>query len=352
MEVDRRAAGAFARRLVEHLSSTMTVTALELGRRLGLLDALTATPMTAEELAAATGTQARYCREWAELLVTAGILVFDDAAGTVELPAAHAAALSLPTPYNLSGMVVIATATTRSLGMLEDVFRDGGGIGYDEQMIDTDKVMHQLSGDRYDALLVDSYLAQVPGLTDALNAGARVLEVGCGRGHAAMLIGRAFPASQVVGLDISDAAVQAATAAAQAAGLTNTTFVSGDAVDPPAGSWDVVAAFDVIHDLARPHEALAGARRVLADDGVLVMIDSGAPPTLAERAELAWAPMMYGVSLGHCMTVSLAQGGAGLGNMWGREGVLAALADAGFGQVDTYELKGDPMDLLYVARPV
>lgn len=81
------------------------------------------------------------------------------------------------------------------------------------------------------------------------------------------------------------------------------------------------------------------------------MIDSGAPPTLAERAELPWAPMMYGVSLGHCMTVSLAQDGEGLGTMWGREGVLAALADAGFGPVDTFELKGDPMDLLYVTGP-
>ncbi|WP_370323955.1 class I SAM-dependent methyltransferase [Euzebya sp.] len=350
-DIDRRAAGQFARQLVGHLSSAMTVTALELGARLGLLEALTATPRTVEDLADATGTQPRYCREWAELLVTAGVLVADEQAGTVELPADHAAALSLPTPYNLSGMVTIATATTRSLDLLERVFTEGGGIGYDEQLIDTDKLMHQLSGDRYDALLVDSYLAQVPGLTDRLSEGARVLEIGCGRGHAAMLIGRAFPASQVVGLDISETAVAAAVDAAAAAGLANTTFVRGDAVDPPAGPWDVVAALDVVHDLAHPHEALAAARRVIADDGRLVMIDSGAPPTLAERAELPWAPMMYGVSLGHCMTVSLAQQGEGLGTMWGREGVLAALADAGFGEVETFELKGDPMDLLYVARP-
>ena len=95
---------------------------------------------------------------------------------------------------------------------------------------------------------------------------------------------------------------------------------------------------------------LAAAHAVLADDGVLLMIDSGAPPTLAEQAELPWTPMMYGVSIGHCLTVSLAQEGEGLGALWGREAALAALDDAGFRSVDTYDLPGDPMDLLYVAR--
>lgn len=349
--LDRRAAGAFARTLVGHLSSAMTVTMLELGNRLGLLEALTGRPTAIGDLAGATGLQERYVREWAELLVTAGVLVHDAGAGTVVLPVEHAAGLTLPTPYNLGGMFAIATATAASLEDLEDAFRHGGGIGYDRQRIDADKVMHQLSGHRYDALLVTSYLAQVPGLVDRLTAGARVLEIGCGKGHAALLMGRAFPDSQVVGLDISARAVEAASAAAMGEGLANTTFVQGTATDPPEGPWDVVCAFDVIHDLAEPFAALAAARRVMADDGLLVMIDSGAPPTLAERAELPWAPMMYGVSLGHCMTVSLAQDGEGLGTMWGREGVLSALADAGFGAVGTFELKGDPMDLLYVAGP-
>jgi SAM-dependent methyltransferase len=327
----------------------MAVTALELGHRLGLLDALTGRPRTPEALAADAGLVPRYVTEWAELLVTAGVLRHDPADGTVVLPPEHAAALTLPTPYNLGGMVTIAVATAQSLDDLATVFRDGGGLGYDRQRIDVDEVMHRLSGHRYDALLVDSYLAQVPGLADRLTAGARVLELGCGQGHGARLIAEAFPATTVVGLDLSEAAIAAATAAT--AHLGNASFVVGTAADPPAGPWDVVLALDVIHDLAEPHAALAGARRVLADDGLLVMVDSGAPPTLAERAALPWAPMMYGVSLSHCMTVSLAQGGAGLGTMWGREGVIAALADAGFGPVAAYELKGDPMDLLYVAGP-
>lgn len=350
-EVDRRAAGEFARTMVGHLSSAMVVTLLELGRRTGLLAALTAAPRTAQDLAADTGLVPRYVQEWLGAMVTGGVVVHDPDADTFVLPAEHAAALSAESPYNLSGMVTIAAGTARSLDLLEEVFREGGGIGYEQQLLDVDEVIDRLSRHRYDALLVDSYLAQVPGLVDRLCRGARVLELGCGQGHASRLLAQAFPASEVVGLDVSDAAVARAREAAARSGLGNLSHVTGSATHPPAGPWDVVCAFDVIHDLAHPHEALAATRAVLAPDGVFLMIDSGAPATLEAQAGLAWAPMMYGVSIGHCLTVSLAQDGAGLGAMWGREAATTALAEAGFADVDTYELKGDPMDLLYVARP-
>lgn len=346
-EVDRKAAGNFARTMVGHLSSTMTVLMLELGRRLGLLDTLAGRSLTVEELAGEAGVEQRYLTEWLGLLVSAGVVVHDD--GRYSLPPEHAAALVGASPYNLSGMLTMSAVTAQSLDDLQQVFVEGGGIGYDRQRLDVDAVMDRLSRNRYDALLVDSYLAQVPGLTERLAAGARLLELGCGKGHAAMLIGKAFPAATVVGLDISEAAVAEATAAAAAEGLDNVSFQVGSATDPPAGPWDLVACFDVIHDLAKPFEALAAVHGVLADDGRLLMIDSSAPPTLAERAELPWAPMMYGVSIAHCLTVSLAQAGEGLGTMWGREKAVAALEEAGFGSVETYELKGDPMDLLYVA---
>ena len=347
----RREAGAFARTMVDHLSSAMLVTMLELGRRTGMLAALAAGPSTAEELAAATGVHPRYVDEWLGAVVTGGVVAHDPDDGTFHLPAAHAAALTDPSPYNLSGMVTIAAGTAGALDQIEDVFRGGGGIGYGEHPLDVDEVIDRLSRHRYDALLVDRYLGQVPGLSERLTAGARVLELGCGRGHAARLVAAAFPSSQVVGLDLSAEAVEQARRRAQEDGVDNVTFVAGSATQPPAGPWDVVCAFDVIHDLAEPHAVLDAARHVLADDGVLLMIDSGAPPTLAEQSELPWTPMMYGVSIGHCLTVSLAQEGAGLGALWGREAASAALADAGFGSVDTYDLPGDPMDLLYVARP-
>lgn len=350
-QTDRRAAGEFARTLVQHLSSAMVVTLLELGRRTGLLDALAGTPRTADDLARATGLVQRYVEEWLGAMVTGGIVVHDPAIGTFVLPAEHAAALAADSPYNLSGMVTIAAGTAQSLDQLELAFREGGGISYDEHLLDVDEVVDRLSRHRYDALLVDSYLAQVPGLVDRLAQGARVLELGCGQGHASRLLARAFPASHVVGLDMSEAAVERARRAATDAGLDNLSHVTGSATHPPAGPWDLVCAFDVIHDLARPHEALAATHDVLASDGLFVMIDSGAPSDLDAQAALPWAPMMYGVSLGHCLTVSLAQDGAGLGAMWGREAAMEALDEAGFVDVSTYELKGDPMDLLYVARP-
>lgn len=350
-QVDRRAAGEFARTMVGHLSSAMVVTLLELGRRTGLLSALTATPRTAQDLAADTGLVARYVQEWLGAMVTGGVVIHDPTEDTFVLPAEHAAALAAESPYNLSGMVTIATGTAQSLDQLEIAFREGGGIGYEQQLLDVDEVIDRLSRHRYDALLVDSYLAQVPGLVDRLSRGARVLELGCGQGHASRLLAEAFPASEIVGLDMSDTAIERARQAATDAGLDNLTHVTGSANEPPDGPWDVVCAFDVIHDLARPRDVLVATRSALAPDGLFLMIDSGAPPSLDEQAVLPWAPMMYGVSIGHCLTVSLAQGGEGLGAMWGREAALAALAGAGFAGLATYELKGDPMDLLYVARP-
>jgi len=350
-QTDRRAAGEFARALVGHLSSSMLVTHLELGRRTGLLDALASGPMTLPDLAAHTGLVERYVKEWLGLVVTAGVVAHDPDDDTYVLPPEHAAALVAASPYHLSGMATIAVGAAQALDRMEQAFREGGGIGYSEQPHDVDEVIDRLSRHRYDALLIDSYLAQVPGLADRLASGARVLELGCGRGHASRLMAAAFPDSEVVGLDLSEEAVSEARAIAARDDLHNVRFVTGSASSPPAGPWDVVCAFDVIHDLAHPHEALHAAHDVLASDGVFLMIDSGAPPTLAEQAELPWAPMMYGVSLAHCMTVSLAQRGEGLGSMWGREAALGALAAAGFAEVETYELKGDPMDLLYVAHP-
>lgn len=347
----RAAAGEFARTMVGHLSSAMLVTMLELGRRTGLLEALADEPLTVEALATRTRCDARYVQEWLGAVVTGGVVVHDAMAGTFHLPPAHAASLVAASPYHLSGMVTIATGTAAAVDQLEEVLRHGGGIGYEHHPLDVDEVVDRLSRHRYEALLVDRYLAQVPGLADRLRGGARVLELGCGRGTASQLVAEAFPASTVVGLDLSSDAVEDARRRAIDAGSDNLSFVAGSATHPPEGPWDLVCAFDVVHDLAEPDAVLTAARTVLAADGALLMIDSGAPSGLDAQAALPWAPMMYGVSMGHCLTVSLAQGGAGLGAMWGRDAALAALRRAGFGDVETYELPGDPMDLLYVARP-
>ena len=119
-------------------------------------------------------------------------------------------------------------------------------------------------------------------------------------------------------------------------------------VDEP---FDVVFAFDAVHDQVDPAAVLRNVRAALADDGLFFMVDIKASSNLEENLEAPFAPVMYATSTLHCMTVSLAHGGAGLGNMWGRQVAERMLADAGFGTVKVHDLEVDPVNYIYVARP-
>jgi SAM-dependent methyltransferase len=156
----------------------------------------------------------------------------------------------------------------------------------------------------------------------------------------------------VVGFDIAADAIAAARAEAAAWELPNASFAVLDVAALPADPpFDVVFAFDAIHDQADPAGVLAAVRRALMPDGVFAMFDVKAASRLEDNLDNPFAPWLYAVSTLHCLTVSLAEGGAGLGTMWGDELARAMLADAGFRTVTVHDVPDDPMDVLYVARP-
>jgi SAM-dependent methyltransferase len=184
----------------------------------------------------------------------------------------------------------------------------------------------------YEEQLVDGFLAAVPGLTDRLRAGAAVLDLGCGNGHAVRVAARAFPASRFTGLDID--AEQVATARAATEDLPNAAFVVADAAALPADpAYDVILAFDAIHDQQDPDEVLRRVRAALAPGGVFVMVDAKFSSDLDKNVGHPLAPLCYAISLMYCTTVSLAEGGAGLGAMWGIERASDMLRAAGFPEV-------------------
>jgi SAM-dependent methyltransferase len=190
----------------------------------------------------------------------------------------------------------------------------------------------------------------VPGLGARLAAGVRVADVGCGTGHAMVLLAGAYPASTFVGYDLAADAVARARSEAAAAGLANARFEVRDAagltVDEP---FDVVFVFDAIHDQVDPAAVLARIHAALAPGGTFVMVEPRASSDLAGNLANPLAPMLYSVSTLHCLTVSLAGGGAGLGAAWGEELALAMLAEAGFGDVVVHDAPGDPLNGVFVA---
>jgi SAM-dependent methyltransferase len=212
--------------------------------------------------------------------------------------------------------------------------------------------MAEDSATTFDATLVDVTLKLVPGLIDRLRSGIDVADIGCGSGHALNLMAEAFPASRFVGADISAEGLAAGRREAAARNLSNLTFIDRDAADLGISeAFDFITSFDAIHDQARPDLVLAGIRQALRADGVYLCVDTRSSSDLAGNLDHPLGPMLYTVSTMHCMTVSLALGGMGLGTVWGEELALRMLADVGFGRVEVRTVEGDIFNNYYVAYP-
>lgn len=351
--LDTARSEAFAERFVEMVNNSALVLMTSVGHRTGLFDTLAASgPTTSDELAEAAGLQERYVREWLGAMTTGRVVELDPETGRYALPAEHAAWLTrAATPDNLAVMAQYVGV----LGSVEDdvveCFSEGGGVPY-ERFERFHEVMAEDSGQSVLTALFDHILPLVPGLTERLDQGIRVADLGCGRGRALAELARRYPRSTFVGMDLSEEAVGWATEATS--DLDNIRFESRDLttfdVDAEPEAFDFVTTFDAVHDQASPRALLAGIRRSLADDGVYLMQDIDGHSDHHANLEHPLGPFLYSVSTMHCMTVSLAQGGEGLGTMWGVEQADELLREAGFGQVEHHRLEHDPVNVYVVAR--
>lgn len=350
-EIDAARAEAFAGRTLQILNDGMLTLLVSVGHQTRLFDTMAGlAPSTSEEIARASGLHERYVREWLGGMTVGGIVEYDAEVGTYALPPEHAACLMRAAgPDNLASLAQYAAL----FGELEqDVvacFREGGGVPY-SRMPRFQALQAEESAQIHDAGLVDVTLPLVDGLVDRLRSGIDMLDIGCGHGHAVNLIADAFPASRVTGIDISEQAIAAAQAEAERLRLGNARFEIRDALALEPGSYDLVTAFDVIHDLPRPAETAAAIYGALRPGGVFLMVDIAASSHLHENLEHPLAPALYTASIFHCMTVSLASGGPGLGTVWGEQQALALLAAAGFGDVEPKQVEADFLNTYYVAR--
>lgn len=342
----------FAVRVMGTIDSASLAILLSIGHQTGLFDAMADRPSsTSQQIADAAGLHERYVREWLAGLTTAHVVEYDPDTATYTLPLERAALLTRQAgPDNLA-------RTAQFIPMLGEVeqkiigcFRSGGGLPYSEYPR-FHSVMAEESGEVFDAALVDVILPMAEGLPQRLRAGADAADFGCGRGHAVNVMAAAFPASRFTGVDFSEESLAVAAQEAANLGLPNARFERHDLADMDvADAYDVITAFDAIHDQAHPDRVLRNIYRALRPGGVFLMVDIKASSQLEENIGVPLATYLYTVSALHCMSVSLASGGAGLGTAWGRQLALSMLADAGFTEVRVEEIETDPINYYYVAQ--
>lgn len=349
---DRDTAKAFQRRMVGVMNDASLGLLLGIGDELGLLDVLARTgPADTATLAEAAGVDERYLREWLDGIVAGDVAVYDAAAGLYSLPPERAACLTpADGPVNLARSLKMLTMLAGVEPQLRERFRHGGGLDYDHYPR-FHALMAEEAAATHDAGLLDIVVPVVPGLHERLTAGATLADIGCGSGHAVNLLARAYPASRFVGFDLGEEAVAAARAEAADWGLANASFEVRDvAALGEEAVYDVVTAFDAIHDQAFPDRVLAGIATALRPGGTFLMVDIKAQSGVEDNLGLPWATYLYTLSLMHCMTVSLAHGGAGLGTVWGRQTAVRMLEEAGLTDVEVNEVRTDPFNYFYVAR--
>jgi SAM-dependent methyltransferase len=341
----------FAERMNGMLNEASLALMVSVGHRTGLFDVMAAMPAaTSAEIASRAALDERYVREWLAAMSTGRIVAHDGAAGSYWLPAEHAACLTRAAGMNnlAAGMQYIGL-----MALVEDqiveCFRLGGGVPY-AAFPRFQAVMAEDSGAVRDATLIDVTLPLVPGLVGRLRQGIDVADVACGSGHAVNLMAAAFPRSRFTGFDLSDDGLAAARLEAESQGLANARFDKRDAARlDEDGRFDFITTFDAVHDQARPDLVLAGIYAALRPGGVYLCVDTAASSELAENLDHPLGPFLYTVSCMHCMTVSLADGGMGLGTMWGRQTAQQMLAAAGFPTIEMAPLAGDDVNACYIA---
>ncbi|MFC1834751.1 class I SAM-dependent methyltransferase [Thermodesulfobacteriota bacterium] len=351
-QLDQEKAEAFADGMVNVLNNACLALMLSIGHRTELFDKMANLSWaTSEKIAETASLNERYVREWLASMVVGRVVEYDPAGKTYRLPAEHAAFLTrAATPDNLAVFMQYVAVMGNVEDDIVDCFRNGGGVPY-SGFPRFHEVMAEDSGQSVLPAIVDHILPLAPGLVEAMKTGIDVLDLGCGSGRAINLMAKAFPNSRFTGYDISDEALAAGRAEAERMGLSNADFTIQDVtIMDDEARYDLITAFDAIHDQAAPATVLSNIVTALRSGGVFLMQDLAGSSHLENNLEHPIAQFLYTISTMHCMTVSLAQDGAGLGTLWGEELAQRMLAEAGFSDVSVQRLAHDIQNSYYICR--
>ncbi|MCF3938351.1 class I SAM-dependent methyltransferase [Gordonia tangerina] len=338
-------ADAFAERIFTSALATAETMSIYLGERLGWYDCLVQHgPVSADELADRTGTHRRYAREWLEMQSAFGILDADLDADPIRFGIQPGVAEALTDTASLAYLGTLPRMFAASFGQLPallDAYRTGGGVSWAELGADARECQAALNRPWFDRQLAPA-LAGVDGLHARLSrSGARIADVGFGAGYSTIALAKAYPEATFVGLDVDEASVQMARHAAAEAGVDDRVeFVLADASDAgQRGPFDVVFAFECVHDMPRPVEVLAAARAALAPDGVMVIMDEAVSDEFAGPAD-DLDKIMYAFSLFVCLPDGMSSTpSAGTGTVMRASTLRTYAQQAGFAEVEVLPIE-------------
>lgn len=342
---------AFIGRFVGDLGAAVHAGMVVIGEKLGLYKALAAGPLTPSELAAKTQTDERYVREWLASQAAGGYITYDEATSKFSLTEEQAFSLANEdSPAYLPGAFELALGSLAAVPRIADSFRTGAGMGWHEH---DDGVFHgceKFFRPGYAANLVNAWIPALQDVKQKLEAGARVADVGCGKGASTLLMAKAFPNSQFFGFDYHDKSIEAAGESAMRQDLAGrVTFNVSKAKDFPGKDYDFVAVFDCLHDMGDPVGAAAHVREALGKDGTWMIVEPFAYDDLKDNLNPV-GRVYYSFSTLLCTPCSRSQEvGLCLGAQAGETRIRNVVTAAGFSRFR--RATETPFNIVYEARP-
>lgn len=350
MAVNEERLNAFLGKAIGDLGASISAVLVSMGDELGLYKALANGPQTAEQLAQSTGTHARYIREWLANQAAGGYVEYDSSAGTYFLNDEQALCLADPAgPVDLAGAYSIVQDLYHVRARALENFRTGQGMEWGEHHPCLFSGTERFFRAGYNMHLLNEWLPALDGVVEKLTQGGLAADVGCGHGASTILMAKAFPESEFVGVDYHEASIQTARQRAKDAGIDNARFQVADATSYEGRDFDFIAFFDCLHDMANPAGAARHARTALKPDGTCMIVE----PFAGDRVEDNLNPVgrvYYGASSLICVPVSLAQHGPALGAQAGEQKLRKVVVDEG-GFSHFRRATQTPFNIILEARP-
>lgn len=349
---DRKKTAALTRQIGADFGAALAVALAYAGDRLGIFKAMAdGAPMTSAQIAQRTGLNERYIREWAATMAASGYLDYDAVAATFRLNPEQATVLAREdNTFFMGGAFQYAVACYRQLSKLMDCFQHGGGVPFTDFGGDIVEAIERLFHAGYETWVAQQWIPAVADIHERLIAGGQAAEVGCGAGQCIIPVAIAYPNTRFFGYDVDHISIERARDKAARAGVAGRVAFERIAAEhlPYADRFDLVMAFNCIHDMARPRAVLATLCRIVKPDGAVLWSEAQASDRLEENLT-PQGRVMYATSTMHCMTVSLAQGGEGLGSAVGENKARAMAHEAGFSSFERLPVK-NPVHQIFLLR--